>query len=357
MESARRCSSCSPSSTSAHVTAIDLNPPSGAAPRVPRRGPLRRGRRARRRRRRSTARCTCCSTTRAWPTRHRRPPCSPSTTSRCARCRRVCSTACPRAARSSTPRRPRATCGASGRRRSTRCSTSTSPTAGPRRCEWFDDEPAGARPDAVQLLEGGGRRAHDCARRVPTMRRGVRTNAVCPGPIDTPLLPEFRQTTSDKIVDWNIREMGGRAVSPREVATVLAFLGLPAASYVERRERSTSTAASTRRWQPASSTSADAPDAASAPLTRSCAPNQSLHVAQALLRDRGVGRHDVEAVARARVHVQLGRHAGLVQPQSRSRRLRRGSRRPRRPTRTPAAGPSRSVARAGAAVGGTSSRP
>jgi len=66
----------------------------------------------------------------------------------------------------------------------------------------------------------------------PTRRRGIRTNAVCPGPIDTPLLPEFRQTTSDKIVDWNIREMGGRAVNPREVATTLAFLGSPAASYV-----------------------------------------------------------------------------------------------------------------------------
>ena len=66
----------------------------------------------------------------------------------------------------------------------------------------------------------------------PTMRRGVRTNSVCPGPIDTPLLPEFRKTTSDKIVDWNIREMNGRAISPREVALVLGFLGSPAASYV-----------------------------------------------------------------------------------------------------------------------------
>ena len=66
----------------------------------------------------------------------------------------------------------------------------------------------------------------------PTMRRGVRTNTVCPGPIDTPLLPEFRGTTSDKIVDWNIREMNGRAVDPREVASTLAFLGSPAASYV-----------------------------------------------------------------------------------------------------------------------------
>jgi NAD(P)-dependent dehydrogenase (short-subunit alcohol dehydrogenase family) len=66
----------------------------------------------------------------------------------------------------------------------------------------------------------------------PTMRRGVRTNSACPGPIDTPLLADFRATASDKVLDWNIREMAGRAVSPREVASLLAFLGCPAASYV-----------------------------------------------------------------------------------------------------------------------------
>ena len=66
----------------------------------------------------------------------------------------------------------------------------------------------------------------------PTMRRGVRTNSVCPGPIDTPLLPDFRKTTSDQIIDWNIREMNGRAVAPSEVAAVLAFFGSPAAAYV-----------------------------------------------------------------------------------------------------------------------------
>ena len=66
----------------------------------------------------------------------------------------------------------------------------------------------------------------------PTMRHGVRTNAVCPGPIDTPLLPDFRATTSDQIVDWNIREMAGRPVSPHEVAATLAFLGSPAAGSV-----------------------------------------------------------------------------------------------------------------------------
>ena len=65
-----------------------------------------------------------------------------------------------------------------------------------------------------------------------TMRRGVRTNALCPGPIDTPLDADFRAVASDKIVDWSIREMAGRPISPREVAGALAFLGSPAASYV-----------------------------------------------------------------------------------------------------------------------------
>jgi NAD(P)-dependent dehydrogenase (short-subunit alcohol dehydrogenase family) len=66
----------------------------------------------------------------------------------------------------------------------------------------------------------------------PTIRRGVRTNAVCPSPIDTPLLADFRQTMTDKMIDWNISETNGRAVTAREVATVLAFLGSPAAAYV-----------------------------------------------------------------------------------------------------------------------------
>ena len=66
----------------------------------------------------------------------------------------------------------------------------------------------------------------------PTIRRGVRTNSVCPSPIDTPLLKDFRQTVSDKIIDWNISETNGRLVTAREVATVLAFLGSDAAAYV-----------------------------------------------------------------------------------------------------------------------------
>jgi NAD(P)-dependent dehydrogenase (short-subunit alcohol dehydrogenase family) len=66
----------------------------------------------------------------------------------------------------------------------------------------------------------------------PTIRRGVRTNSVCPAPIDTPLLSDFRATMTDKIIDWNVTETNGRLATPREVATVLAFLGSDGASYV-----------------------------------------------------------------------------------------------------------------------------
>jgi NAD(P)-dependent dehydrogenase (short-subunit alcohol dehydrogenase family) len=96
---------------------------------------------------------------------------------------------------------------------------------------WFDDNAAaleqGPYNFSKEVVEVYTMRSSR-----PTMRRGVRTNTACPGPIDTPLLPEFRATTSDRIVDWNIREMAGRAVSAREVAAALAFLGSPAASYV-----------------------------------------------------------------------------------------------------------------------------
>jgi NAD(P)-dependent dehydrogenase (short-subunit alcohol dehydrogenase family) len=88
----------------------------------------------------------------------------------------------------------------------------------------FDEGPYNFSKGVVELYTLRSSRA--------TMARGVRTNAVCPGPIDTPLLADFRATASDKIVDWNIREMAGRAVTPQEVASVLAFFASPAASYV-----------------------------------------------------------------------------------------------------------------------------
>jgi NAD(P)-dependent dehydrogenase (short-subunit alcohol dehydrogenase family) len=67
---------------------------------------------------------------------------------------------------------------------------------------------------------------------LPAAALGVRVNSVCPSPIDTPLLPDFRKTMSDRLIDWCVKEAGGRLVTPREVASCLAWLGSPAASFV-----------------------------------------------------------------------------------------------------------------------------
>ena len=65
-----------------------------------------------------------------------------------------------------------------------------------------------------------------------TLANGVRTNSVCPAPIDTPLLPDFRKTLSDQMMDFAIDNSGGRLVTPREVAFALGFLGSDAAVFV-----------------------------------------------------------------------------------------------------------------------------
>ena len=66
----------------------------------------------------------------------------------------------------------------------------------------------------------------------PAIRRGIRMNSVCPSPVDTPLLAEFRQTMSDPIIDWAIAQGNGRVATALDMAKALAFLGSDMASYV-----------------------------------------------------------------------------------------------------------------------------
>ena len=61
---------------------------------------------------------------------------------------------------------------------------------------------------------------------------GLRINSVCPSPVDTPLLPAFRETMSDAIIDWAIDAGAGRVATPQEQARALLFLGSELASYV-----------------------------------------------------------------------------------------------------------------------------
>ena len=65
-----------------------------------------------------------------------------------------------------------------------------------------------------------------------TLARNVRTNSVCPAPIDTPLLPDFNKTMTEKTMNWTVDQIGGTIATPRDIAMSLAFLGSEASRYV-----------------------------------------------------------------------------------------------------------------------------
>lgn len=60
---------------------------------------------------------------------------------------------------------------------------------------------------------------------------GVRINSACPSPIDTPLVKDFFETMGDDAMNFSI-EAAGRMVTGREVASLLAYLASPAATFV-----------------------------------------------------------------------------------------------------------------------------
>lgn len=65
------------------------------------------------------------------------------------------------------------------------------------------------------------------------IRRGVRINSICPAPVDTPLMKDFRETMGDKVIDWSVTVQGnGRMAVAADIAPPLAFMGSDAASFI-----------------------------------------------------------------------------------------------------------------------------
>ncbi len=60
---------------------------------------------------------------------------------------------------------------------------------------------------------------------------GIRCNVVSPGPVDTPLLPTFREQIGDDRIDWVVSH-SGRAAKPDEIAQAIEWLAVGESSWV-----------------------------------------------------------------------------------------------------------------------------
>ena len=69
----------------------------------------------------------------------------------------------------------------------------------------------------------------------PALARGLRCNSVSPGPVATPILPDFKQQAGAGQIEWVIAGIG-RAAEPREIAEVVQYLATGPSSFVNGRD-------------------------------------------------------------------------------------------------------------------------
>jgi NAD(P)-dependent dehydrogenase (short-subunit alcohol dehydrogenase family) len=65
--------------------------------------------------------------------------------------------------------------------------------------------------------------------------RGARANSVSPGPVETPILPDFRRQVGEEQFDWVISKTG-RAAQPQDIAEVVVFLGTGSSRWINGRD-------------------------------------------------------------------------------------------------------------------------
>ena len=67
------------------------------------------------------------------------------------------------------------------------------------------------------------------------LKRGARANSVSPGPVETPILPDFKRQAGEGQLDWVIGKTGG-AAQPRDIAEVVCFLATGPSRWVNGRD-------------------------------------------------------------------------------------------------------------------------
>lgn len=69
----------------------------------------------------------------------------------------------------------------------------------------------------------------------PALARGLRANSISPGPVATPLLPDFKQQAGTGQIDWVIDAIG-RAAEPLDIANVVQYLATGASEFINGRD-------------------------------------------------------------------------------------------------------------------------
>jgi len=93
---------------------------------------------------------------------------------------------------------------------------------------------AEAHPDVIGPGYGFSKECHSVWTMMMgsrTIKQGVRINCICPGPTETPMMPDFEKVAGAAIVDVYTLPIGRRS-TPAEQAYPLIFLNSDAASYV-----------------------------------------------------------------------------------------------------------------------------
>lgn len=94
--------------------------------------------------------------------------------------------------------------------------------------EWFRANP---QPDNSYNFSKECSTVFVHAMGLPFMEMGFRINAVLPGPVQTPILEDFRQTMGADTID-GLENLLGRHASPDDIADVILFLASDAARWV-----------------------------------------------------------------------------------------------------------------------------
>ena len=90
-------------------------------------------------------------------------------------------------------------------------------------------------------------------------RQGIRVNALCPGPVNTPLLQEVFAKDAERAARRLVHVPMGRFGEPHEMANAVLFLASATSRPSSPRPRSSWTGASTRRTRPRSTSAGNRP--------------------------------------------------------------------------------------------------